>query len=982
MKNTMCFFYFLFSLTCTITLSAQDPYYINFSDKDGLPSNEVYDLEIDQNGLLWMTTDRGVCTYDGYGFTTYTTADGLADNTNFEIYRDSKNRLWFTGYNGKLSIYESGVFQPYLYNDSLLTILKKKRGGAFIGNLVENKNGSFYYTHNVNRRVEFFKLWIDDHFGMVNSIPYERDDDLLVSMPTDFKQLFFPHHFQHDTFPDFFPIRIGLKLKLKSNWLAYDSYSVFIQGPNGNRLESYDLKSLIDYTYIDHHENIWVATFNGLYCFKEGNLLKPPLHFFKEQIVTSIVPDKEGNYWVSTTQNGIYLVPNFAIKTEYVFGDEKEPYYSIGKLEKHIVLGSSGSRIASINRLNKKERVFEGNEKHQERQIRYLSKIDNSLYFEYYKIEEKDTRCKILTGFLNINSGIILLIPDQYIFVGTAFGYSLYLNKETSNDKAIYFTGVGDVNQRLTVTKLDNKNTIWFGTLEGLYKIENFQYKEYKSVLFNERDTFGRVNDIHFDKWDNRWIATIGNGLFYHTDDQLFQIKNTDGLNSNLVNHILVTNDSTLWVATNQGLNVFNYKFEKDTLVYSNIKSLRTVDGLSSNYINDVDYWNNEIWLATNDGICHFDPEIVNRFFSPVNVFIQELIVSDSTYTNFNDLLFKYNENDIFINFTGISFRKEKERPFYRYRLRSGDETPEWFYTNEKNIRYNDLDAGQYTFEVAAQNKSGEWNVQSTKLNFEIEAHFTETKMFRLFLFFLGLCIISLIFYFQNKRIRFRAKEKQRLQEAALRVREAELMALRNQMNPHFVFNSLNSIQNFIFKKDVEKANYFLSKFSSLMRDSLQYTRLDFISIKEELAFLNNYMELESMRFPEKFDFNVSVEEDLAIEYLLIPSLLLQPIMENAIKHAFKNIKHKGLLHVNVLQKDNDSIEVFIEDNGPGLIESEDTRPQHTSLGLKIIKNRIKLLNDGNYKKKSSVSFINLSTLDKNKRGLQVHFILPLVYKK
>ena len=139
--------YFMMIICYATTCYSQDPYYVNYTIDDGLPSNEVYDVELDHKGVLWFTTDRGVCSYDGYQFTTYTTHNGLGDNVNFEIFKSSDNTLWFFGYNGKITLYEDGDFTPYIFNDQLRSIIDTL-GGNYIKEIREGSNKKLYLTCN------------------------------------------------------------------------------------------------------------------------------------------------------------------------------------------------------------------------------------------------------------------------------------------------------------------------------------------------------------------------------------------------------------------------------------------------------------------------------------------------------------------------------------------------------------------------------------------------------------------------------------------------------------------------------------------------------------------------------------------------------------------------------------------------------------------------------------------------------------------
>ena len=958
---------------------AQDPYYIKYDTKDGLPSSEVYDVEIDSFGQVWFTTDRGICAYNGYEFETYTTQDGLADNTNFDIYKDSKNRFWLNGYSGRVSVYENGTFRPYLHNDSLLTNI----GGDWLGDMLETKDGRILTTSFISRGIRFIHLNENNYQEIINEKKI-RDEFKVIDIPGNHFVVINEAalHFSQRKSSLSPSYNVQLAEFLNNSILFSIDSSLYKADMQGRVLQHSQLSNTIVKIYVDDQKNVWACTSNGLFYYEKGNLEQKPKRYFKGYLISNIIKDAEGSFWITTNQNGVLFVPSFSIDFFQPTDNKiaKERYLSIGKLKGHIFFGTSISNIFSIDKYLKIEKIFKG--QNPLKQVRYINNNNEELFFS------NKVRLKEVNGTIVFNKGAYpregyskqLMNNHVFNFGGRTFNINIGEKTIKSNEFERPFRG------NLTGLIQSKNEDILIGTLKGLYKISNYNYEGIEQVLFDGRDTFGRISDLYSDGLDNKWVATIGNGLFYHAGDKVFQIKKENGLNSDLINHILMTDDSTVWIGTNKGLNVFNYRLKNDYLDFYNIKSLTTADGLSSNYINDVDYWQGKIWLATNNGISSFDPAIIRKKYPPVPVLISELLVNESSYTISDRLIFEHDKNDVFINFTGISFKRENEKFFYRYRLKTDSGNHQWFYTNEKNIRYNNMPSGEYTFEVAAQNKSGQWSEVPASVSFKIKAHYTETLWFKALGSILALSVIGFIGYFQIRRIRFREIEKRELQEAQLRIREAELAALRNQMNPHFVFNSLNSIQNFIFKKDIEKANYYLSKFSELMRNSLLYTRLDFITLKEEIDFLNNYLELESMRFGGKFDFNFKVDNTLDLDYMMIPSLLLQPVIENSIKHAFKYIEHKGKIEIEILQNREESLDIYIRDNGSGwaknMNKDQGQEPKHKSLGLKIIRNRIKLLNEANHKIKASVSFKNLPDSEGKANGFQVYFVLPITYKK
>ena len=966
--KSFCLF-ILFS--CSLT--AQNPSYIQFETNDGLSSNEVYDAAIGPDGLVWFTTDRGVCSYDGYTFTGYTTSDGLADNTNFEINKDSEGRLWFCGFTGWLSIYDHGTFYPYAHNDLLASLL----GDYWIGNIIEASEGNYYFTPYKATGLAIYKLGLNTSPSRINSIDDEVDLNILkINKDTVIRINQSGYSFLNPNTSNTANPQVAVKMG--DHWIAYSGQFLYKSDLNGNT-QQIEFDATVTNTHIDDEQNLWVCSTNGLFLFPEGNLDNSPRQYFGGYHITSIINDPENNYWLTTYQNGVLMVPSFEVGTIHSPGNTEERMLSIEKLKDHIYFGTSDRMVLGIDSLKEISIQIKNKAPHVS-QIRFINLNGSELFASGIAIKETNGLISYEDKW-KLKSYKQLLSNGQFlVFEGNSF---VILNPEgkriiRAKDLLLLFA------KKLNAAVEDKQQNIWLGSLKGLYKISQFDYSTVEPILYNQKDTFGRINDIVIDQHDHQWIATIGNGLFYRTEQQLFHIKKEDGLCSDLINQMYLVKDSIICLATNQGLSVFNYQYVNGQLSYSQIKTLNKNDGLSSNFINDVNFWKDNVWLATDKGINYFDLKILNRPAPIVPIVINDMIVNDSSYSLTDELVFSHEQNDVFIDFTGISFRKTTDDNFYRYRLNIDEQNASWFYSNEKNIRYNDLAPGKYTFEVSAQNNTQQWNSDPAQLSFEIKPHFTQTAWFKIITALLVLGLIGFIVYKQIQRTKSQEQRKRQLQSAELRTREAELAALRNQMNPHFVFNSLNSIQNFIFKKDTEKANYFLSKFSGLMRKSLQYTRLDFITIQEEMSFLKDYLELEMMRFPDKFQYTINIDEQLEDDHIMLPSLLLQPILENSVKHGFKETKTDGLIEIEVLEKSENSLEIYIRDNGGGLknksIQQKDN-PDHKSLGMQIIRNRIDLLNEANHNVVSSVNFNNRSDIDSSTHGLEVHFILPILYK-
>ena len=278
---------------------------------------------------------------------------------------------------------------------------------------------------------------------------------------------------------------------------------------------------------------------------------------------------------------------------------------------------------------------------------------------------------------------------------------------------------------------------------------------------------------------------------------------------------------------------------------------------------------------------------------------------------------------------------------FYKTNFNKKDKDTLWTLTNNLEAQFIDLTPGNYSFGVQASDNKGEYTSDRIELEFKIQKHYSQTVWFKSLVTLLLLFVGFLLYRAREKTLIRRSKQKEELQETQLRLKAAELNALRNQMNPHFIYNALNSIQNYIFRGDPEKANYLLSRFGQLMRSSLKLSGLEYITIETELKFLNNYLELEQMRFDDQFTYEVNLSSDDMLD-LKIPPLLLQPLLENSIKHGIEG-KKNGHLILDILE-DNTYIILSVEDNGKGYNPKENSRRIGPS-ALSIIRERIQLIN-------------------------------------
>ena len=325
--------------------------------------------------------------------------------------------------------------------------------------------------------------------------------------------------------------------------------------------------------------------------------------------------------------------------------------------------------------------------------------------------------------------------------------------------------------------------------------------------------------------------------------------------------------------------------------------------------------------------------------------------------------------------------QKFKNKLKYQYQLEGYD--TKWYTTNFSNnkIRYTQLPDGNYTLKVKAAYNTTVSDAM-TKYSFKIESVFWKTKEFVLFSI---VVFFGFIFLIYKLRIRFIVDKKNKEIEKEKHIQElnkSKLTALKSQMNPHFIFNALNSIQEFILLSKKELASNYLADFADLMRSYLQHSQEDTVSIQDEIETLNLYLKLEKIRFEDDFEFTIQCDSQIDKEQTYMPSFLLQPFVENAIKHGLLHRSGLKKLSVSFTKLSNHTLKCEIEDNGIGRVVSSQiiTKRKHQSFATKASQNRLDLLNQSS-KEKIDLQIIDLYDANNQPSGTKAVLSIPIIKK-
>lgn len=546
-------------------------------------------------------------------------------------------------------------------------------------------------------------------------------------------------------------------------------------------------------------------------------------------------------------------------------------------------------------------------------------------------------------------------------------GNSSYLENFKWNN--IQTTGLsensGAITERSQSVVFDKRDTlIYVATQDNLIKLS--QHNKTDTLTYKNKPII--VQDLLI-KHNTVICGTKKSGLLFIKNDSIIHEINTkNGLRSNAINKISLQ-DNKLFVWHNLGFQVFD---EHKNLV----GSIGMSDGLQRNSIKDFSLSKDNIWVLTNNKLISYPIDNIFNKTPDIQFSIDSISATNRGFVN--KTKFNYNENNLkfFYTFKGVSYVSESE---ILYKLEKFENSWTNLNPSANFIEYKYLPPGNYNLQVKVNYENYSNKVASYK--FTIKTAFWNTWWFRLV--YIGL-FISAFTFFISRRIGYIKKRNDKIiQEEKLKtdLLETQLKALRSQMNPHFIFNSLNSIQDLILEKKTDDSYDYIVLFSDLVRDILNYSNKNYITLKQEISFLKRYLKLEKLRFGSDFSFELI--NNINEKRLKIPPLLIQPFIENAIVHGLFHKKGDKNLHIEFTIENNNII-CKVEDNGIGRVASNEIKLRqgkyHKSFALNAIQQRFKLLTkeDNNA---YAFTFYDLYDNKKSSSGTKVIIKLPIKVK-
>jgi ligand-binding sensor domain-containing protein/anti-sigma regulatory factor (Ser/Thr protein kinase) len=987
--------------------SRQEVYNLQaYTTRDGLSQSQVRSILEDSRGYLWFGTHRGVSRFDGQNFTNFEPESGveggLSGNFIAALEEDQNGRIWLATERGVSYFEHERFFNEY--QDSLqkvLSIMEDQEGRIWFGTL--HRGLTLYDPDAGTQKAEKYLhkpfSWADPAVKRtVHCIFQDQQGNIWLGRDKGLYELG-QDGLIREAFSDQLPYRLEVYELFEDSkgrlWLGTDQGAFVREGKGFRKIGVED--GLMDRNVFciveDLDETIWLGTRRGLNRFTNDKV-----HAFRPTgadelpaiySVRSAIRDRGGNLWFGTEGFGVFKVTRSLFKPySLATGLSSNLAKSFLEDDEGRIWISTYDQGINVLQEGKVVRQYGVRDGLAGEDIGYSFKDSRgNFWFTSYtqgvsRYRKGDFDAYTTEDGLPLNRTYCVGEgPQGRIWIGTDFGIAIWEGGKFTEHLTVES---GLIDNSIYAIKRRSNGEMWIGTPNGLSIYREGQVENYDTVGKN-------IIAIHEDSRGRMWMASAS-GLILWEDGKFRNLRIDPSPSANNVVGIVGGGEKYLWLGTEGGifrldLEVFNQQGEVELDHFTRTEGLPSLE-VNANALM-VDSRSN-IWIGTTEGAVRCPVEVKKnsvRLRPRTNlVEVRSSLGQDWDKLGFATtrkgglpigLKIPFERNRIAFKYIAIS----TENPLgvrYRFKLEGYEE--EWSeVTRTTNASYANLSPGPYTFMVKAANEAEDWEVEPERFSFYIKPAFHQTTLFRV-LVFLALLLAGYITYriIADRTRRRREKEQMKFKAEKLALEHQALYAM---MNPHFTFNALQSIQYYIIRQDKVAANKFLSRFAKLVRKNLESTRNEFISLEEELSRLDLYLSLEKMRFKDKFDYEVILEEGVDQSETIVPPMIFQPFVENSIKHGINPLEKDGVITVKISPFDAEHLQVIIRDNGIGIEASKARRASrpsdHVSRGMQITQDRLALfakMTGKSYEVKTE----ELKNEDGSVAGTQVSILLPL----
>lgn len=925
----------------------------------------------DAEGRLWFATDRGISRFDGYAFQNFDVQAGLPENCILQLFKDSRGRIWMDALSRKLYLLDPQAgFPPYPFNEQK-TFVSGFYQQDFFWSEPDQKmifsipsQGLVEMDEAGNRHIErgdsnniilknYGGTWRVSSFFSPNKQGQAPKITVLdgsnrrqFSLESASKQLIAFISFQFSN---------GLVAVSKVLGVPTATIQSLIFFQEGKLISETLFDHLIGQILEDSQHQFWVSLRGGQgirrYPNADALMANADYETFLEgKQANGLHEDRAGGIWVTTLDDGVFYSPN----------NETQVFDRLAPGESEIISSVEAAGDSALFFSSLDGRIY---------QIRPSVLLAENTHFRVSKIQD--------LCWLGGLKTLVSLSDRQEIFLFSN-GKKYQLEKtSTSSSRAAaaqdgrtLFTiwahgfyqldiGLGgrkafpDPSKQVRIRTFDicqdPQLRVWAATPKGIFRLENDTLVpscwQHPALLAGVEDLENYPPDPKNPDAPSLVAGTRGKGVLLLRGDEIHHFTTADGLLSNSIERLHVAADGTIWVATVHGLNSIGRRADG----IWQIQRYTIEQGLPSNEVLDIATFAGFVWAATTAGLARLRPEKDNPF-SPKPYEISSRANGQEIATAaLADL--SHEQKNIEISFRTLNF-KMRGRINYRYRLLPDTA---WTETNLTEVNFSALPPNRYFFEVQSQNESGIWS-ETASIRFRIHPPWWATWWFRGLLAVLAVAATVGIFRYRTRRLRREFERKNQILEYERRLLQA-------QMNPHFIFNCLTFIQNFISEGDKKNAMHYTAQFAQLTRTILNFSGKKHIALDEEIAALEVYLDLERQRSGQRFDFTFGIDEKLDLPNVELPPMLVQPFLENSIKHG-----QASQLLVKFEQV-GDFLVVQIRDNGIGFSDNQKQNLQ--SKGISMTRQRLAIWNG-----RESLEDLSISSLERGGVLVVLHILM------
>ncbi len=942
-NNTRLFLIFFIALMGQMfagNVSCQTPYSITLNDESGLPSNEVYQIVQDKKGYLWIGCDAGLYRYDGIRFVAYKNPKQNGRSISNLVF-DAQGVLWCRNFNGQ--IYK-------VSNDSLkLVVDDSKSANKF--QICFGDEAGYWRIDNVNltqhneegKIIYKFPLQLKGDFNGNGTDMLIHDRKIWIEIAA---MGLFVFDLQHKTFGSVFPIAAGVSYQnqrlfvnqgrlclMRSeavpsihNYLYLinpkdNSYKQFYYFMNPNQIRNYHFSE-------DSKNRLWIASSFGAVCIPEIHLFTMPERIcFKGQKISSVLHDQEGSFWFTDLQNGLHFIPELSVLTyDEEINTKERGEITLLKVwdSTTMVVGHYDGSVGFFNPLTKTCVYPDAINKHKGIAVKDVFFRDNLLYIArghllvYDRVKDKSVIPELFG-----NARGLLIHKRQLISIHPEYVSAIDIS-DIANGKALLPIKIVNRGGRTLIKETKNDH-VYLALNDGLH----LWYNEKLSPLFHEdlpiyAAAMASNKDAVYVGTQNQGVLELKKGKVTRKFIEIAELEDISV-------RALHASDEYLWLCTNSDFLRLDLKTGNRHVYSRNL-------GINPKDVNSIAALGDQLFIGSKKHLLSIPMNLEPTNTIAPTIHLEKKSTDQGALGGRKQQL-PYDFSNLRFEFKAFSYRSRKDLN-YAYRLLGFDST--WNYLSYDNpvAIFSSLPPGDYIFEVRAINESGLFG-NTEKFSFTVLSPIWQKAWFYLLLIVLTVLVMFYLFKRRLKTIRKRNEiEKMMI--------NSQLSALKAQMNPHFMYNALNSIQALILNRDIENSNMYLSKFSNLMRKVLDASGKETINLNEEIEILQLYLDLEKLRFGDDLNFSIHIDPEMDAYAIHLPAMLLQPYVENALKHGLLHKKGQKQLRISFAEE-NQHLRCEITDNGVGRAKSEEIQRRrskaHHSFATSANEKRLELLN-------------------------------------